>query len=58
MVQHTAVAKVIAESKLRRKVNFDKMHPRERDYWYARGQQAQQGDAHGWAVNEATNRNK
>ena len=48
------VASIIAESKLRRKVDFRKMHPRERDYWYARAEQAFQGDGHQWALVEAS----
>jgi len=47
------VAVIIAQSKLRRKVDLNKMHPRERDFWLARAQQAIQGDAHLWAVVEA-----
>lgn len=50
------VASIIAESKLRRKVDFRKMHPRERDYWYARAEQAFQGDTHQWALAEAIKR--
>lgn len=50
------VATIIAESKLRRKVDFRKMHPRERDYWYARAEQAFQGDGHQWALVEAGRR--
>lgn len=53
MVDVKAVARVIAESKLRRKVDFNKMHPRERDFWMARGQQALANEGHGWAVREA-----
>lgn len=52
MVDGTSVARVIAESKLRRKIDFNKMHPRERDFWMARGQQALNNEAHGWAVRE------
>lgn len=47
------VAVIIAQSKLRRKVDLNKMHPRERDFWLARAQQALQGDAHSWAVTES-----
>jgi hypothetical protein len=47
------VASIIAQSKLRRRVNFTKMHPRERDFWMARAWQAIQGDAHTWAIQEA-----
>jgi hypothetical protein len=50
------VATIIAESKLRRRVDFRKMHPRERDYWYARAAQAFLGDAHQWALVEAHKR--
>lgn len=50
------VGRVIAESKLRRKVDFNKMHPRERDFWTARGQQALNGEAHVWAIREAQTR--
>jgi hypothetical protein len=49
-----SIARVIAESKLRRKVDFKKMHPRERDFWMARAQQALNNEAHGWAVAEAS----
>lgn len=50
------IASVIAESKLRRRVDLTRMHPRERDFWMARAQQAIAGDAHTWAVAEATRR--
>ena len=50
------IASVIAESKLRRRVDLNRMHPRERDFWMARAQQAIAGDAHLWAVAEATRR--
>lgn len=50
------VATVIAESKLRRRVDLGRMHPRERDFWMARAEQAIAGDAHTWAVAEATRR--
>jgi hypothetical protein len=50
------IASVIAESKLRRRVDLNRMHPRERDFWMARAQQAIAGDAHTWAVAEATRR--
>ena len=50
------IASVIAESKLRRRVDLNRMHPRERDFWMARAQQAIAGEAHTWAVAEATRR--
>lgn len=46
------VASFIFQSKMGYVPNFNKMHPKERDFWYARAQQAAQGDAHTWAVDE------
>ena len=50
------IACVIAESKLRRRVDLGRMHPRERDFWLARAEQAIKGEAHTWAAQEASRR--
>ena len=47
------IASFIHESKKGYPANFAKMHPKERDFWLARAQQAEQGNAHSWACNEA-----
>lgn len=47
-------AAVIFESKLGYRPNFAKMHPKERDFWYARAQQSYQSDGcHQWASRRA-----
>ena len=53
VVTEQRIAVIIAQSKLRRKVDLNKMHPRERDFWLARAQQALQMEAHQWAISEA-----
>lgn len=48
------VAEVIYESKTKRRLNWNRIHPKEGDFWMARAAQAMADEGHRWAISEAS----